>query len=128
MPNHTTRIETGILEKIPVPQYRCYFVQKNGDTEGWRAFQSENDGEAHDHAIGLFVGYPRADRVELWENSRLALTYGRIAAQTPTELRRLCYLAIAAAKKETDPKIKRIISSCAARLAQEAEALERREE
>lgn len=107
-------------------QYRCYFVQNDGLPAAWRSFASESDGEAQDHALGLFVGYPHADKVEVWHDTRLALTYSRAAMQTPAELRRLCYLAIAAAKKETDPEIKQKIASCASMLAQEAEALERR--
>jgi hypothetical protein len=63
----------------------------------------------------------------VWNSSRLTFAYSRSAAKTPGELRRLCYLAIAAAKKETDPKFKQIIASRAAALAQEAEALERSE-
>ena len=108
-----------------MPQYRCYFVQKDGLPAAWRAFECESDGEAHEHALGLLVSYPHANMVEVWEDTRLTLSYSRSASQTPAEMRRLCYLAIAAAKKETDPKIKQIIASCAARLAQEAEALVR---
>ena len=109
-----------------MPHYRCYFVQKDGLPAAWRVLDCENEHDAHDHALGLLVAYPHADLVEVWEDSRLTLSYSRSTAQTPTELRRLCYLAIAAARKETDPKIKQIIASCAARLAQEAEALTRR--
>ena len=113
--------ETGAV----MSQYRCYFVQKDGLPAAWRAFESESDGEAREHALGLLVSYPHADMVEVWEDTRLTLSYSRSASQTPAEMRRLCYLAIAAANKETDPKIKQIIASCAARLAQEAEALVR---
>ena len=108
-----------------MPQYRCYFVQMDGLPAAWRAFESESDEEAHDHALGLLVSFPHADMVEVWEGTRLTLSYSRSAAQTPGELLRLCYLAIAAANKETDPKIKQIIASCATRLAQKAEALVR---
>ena len=113
--------ETGKV----MPQYRCYFVQRDGHPAAWRAFQSESDGEAHDHALGLLVGYPHAEMVEVWEETRLIFNFSRPAMQTPAELRRLCYLALAAAAKETDLKIKQSIASCAARLAQEAEALDR---
>jgi hypothetical protein len=109
-----------------MPNYRCYFVQKDGVSAAWRAFESESDGEAQDLALGLLVGHPHADRVEVWNDARLTLSYSRSAAQTPAELRKLCYLALAAAKKEPDPKVKHIIASCAAMLAQEAEELERR--
>ncbi len=105
--------------------YRCYFIQKNGFPAAWRAFESKSDEEAHDHALGLLVAFPHAERVEVWDEARLALDYSRSAMQTPAELRRLCYLAIAAAKKEADPKIRQIIASCAARIAQDAEALAR---
>ena len=108
-----------------MPQYRCYFLQRDRHPAAWRAFQSESDGEAHDHALGLLVGFPHADKVEVWDDTRLIFNYSRSAAQTPAELRRLCYLALAAAAKETDLKIKQSIASCAARLAQEAEALAR---
>ena len=109
-----------------MPEYRCYFVQKDGAPAAWRAFESQNEVEAHDHALGLFVGYPEADRVEVWHNTRLTLSYSRSAMQTPGELRKLCYLDIAAANKEPDPNLRQLIASCAVALAQEAEALERR--
>ena len=109
-----------------MPHYRCYFVRKDGVPAAWRSFESESDGEAQDYALGLLVGYPQAERVEAWENARLTLDYSRSVTQTPTELRSLCHLAIAAARKETDPRIKQIIASCADMLAREAEALERR--
>ena len=105
--------------------YHCYFIQKDGGIAAWRAFESECDGEAHDHALGLLVGYPHANKVEVWDSSRQTLNYSRSAAQSPAELRRLCYLAIAAANKEPDLKIKQLIASRATMMAQEAEALER---
>jgi hypothetical protein len=108
-----------------VTHYRCYFVGESGAT-AWRAFVSESDGEAQDHALGLFAGYPYAEKMEVWEGGRLTFGFRRSWAQTPTQLRRLCYLAIEAAKKETDPEVKRTIASCAAKLAQAAEALERK--
>jgi hypothetical protein len=107
-------------------RYRTYFVQKNNAPAGWRSFEGESDREANDYALGLFVGYPHAEKVEVWDNSRLTLSYSRSGAQAPTEMHRLCYLALEAARKEPDPKIKQMIASCAAKLAQEAEALERR--
>jgi hypothetical protein len=107
-------------------QYYCYFIQKDGLCAAWRTFESESDGEAQDYALGLLAGFPHADKIEMWDGSRLTLSYSRATLQTPAEMRRLCYLAIAAARKETDPKSKQIIASAAATLAQEAEALERR--
>ena len=107
--------------------YRCYLVQKDGATVAWRVVESENDGAACDHALGLFVGYPHAEKVEVWDNTRLILSYCRSQAQTPAEMRKLCYLAIAVANKEIDGEIRKMVASRAATLAQEAEALERRE-
>ncbi len=109
-------------------QYHCYFVQKDGAAAAWRAFESANDGEAEDYALGLLSGYPEAHKVEVWDETRLTLDYTRSAARSASDLRRLCYLALAAAQKENNPRIKQIIASCAVRLAQEAEALERRED
>ena len=109
-----------------MPHYRCYFVEKGGGPTAWRYIESDSDGEANDHALGLLVGYPRADKVEVWNDLQQILSYSRSAVQTAAELRRLYSLAIGAAKKETDPKIKSILSSCAAVLAQEAESLEPR--
>lgn len=109
-----------------MPQYRCYFIQKDGSPAAWRSLHSDDEGAAHDHALGLLVAYPDADKVEVWDRTKLILRYSRSDLQTPTELRRLCYLALAAAKKETDPKLKVAIASHAVELAQEAEALERR--
>jgi len=106
-------------------QYYCYLIQEDGVCAAWRTFLSESDGEAQDYALGLFAG-SHADKIEMWDGSRLTLSYSRATLQTPAEMRRLCYLAIAAARKETDQKSKQIIASAAARLAQEAEALERR--
>ncbi len=42
------------------------------------------------------------------------------------KLRALCYRAIDAAKKQTDPDMKRLIAACAFALAQEAAESERR--
>jgi hypothetical protein len=107
--------------------YRCYFVQKDGATIAWHVVESENDGAARDHALGLFVGYANAEKVEVWDNISLILRYCRPEAQTPAEMRRLCYLAIAAANKEIDAELRKMVASRAATLAQEAEALERHE-
>jgi hypothetical protein len=107
-----------------VHYYRCYFVGKNGAPAAWRVFQSETDDEAHDHAIGLLVGFPKADKVEVWVRSRLTLSYKHSEAKTPSQLRRLCYLAIEASKKEADLEIKRMLAARAFALAQEAQAIE----
>lgn len=104
--------------------YRCYFVQKGGASAIRRNLQSESDEQARDHALGLLVGYPDADKVELWYSSRLALRYKRSMAQTPAELRRLSCLAIAAAEKEPDQHARNMIASHARALAQEAENME----
>jgi hypothetical protein len=103
----------------------CYFKRDTGTVVAWRALPNKSDGEARDHALGLFAAYPRADKVEVYDQARLILSYLRSDARTPTELRRLSYLAIDAAKKETDPEIRRVLASRAFALAQEAEALER---
>ena len=102
--------------------YRCYFVQKDGFPAASRSFESESDGEAQDYTLGLLVGFPHADRVEVWADPRLILNCSRSTTRTPAEMHRLRHLAIAAARKETDPKIRQTIASCAASLAQEAEA------
>ena len=107
-------------------QYRCYFTDREGASSGWLPLQCESDGEAHDRALGLFAGRPLADKVEVWKGARITLSYSRRVMRSPLELRRLCYLAIAAAKKENDPETKRTIAAGAFALAQEAEALERR--
>jgi hypothetical protein len=103
--------------------YRCYFVQKDGGTIAWRVVES--DGAACDHALGLFVGYQHAEKVEVWDNTRLILSYCRSQAQTPAEMRRLCYPAVAVANKEIDGEIRKTVASHAATLAQELGALER---
>lgn len=106
--------------------YRFNFIQKDGALAAWRSFQGVNDGEACDRALGLLAGYPHAEKIEVWNEASLIFGYDRSVAQTPAELRRLCYLAIAAAENETDLDIKRIIAARSFALAQEAEALERR--
>ena len=105
--------------------YRLYFIQKDGELADWRSFQGADDGEARDHALGLLAGFPHADKLEVWDDTALVFGYDHSGARTPGELRKLCHLAIAAAEKETDPEIKRIIASRSFALAQEAEALER---
>ena len=105
--------------------YRCYFIETDGIPAAWRAFQCESDREAQDYALGLFVGYPHVEKVEVWENTRLTFSYCRPVAHTPEDLRKLCFLAIAAAKKETDESTKLALAARVFALAQEAEALER---
>jgi hypothetical protein len=105
--------------------YRCYFVQNDGATVAWRVVQSESEREAYDHALGLFVGCPAAETLELWDNKRLVFSYRRSDAKSPAEMRRLCHLAIAAASRERDQEVKQTVASCAFALAQEAESLER---
>ncbi len=104
--------------------YRCYFVQNDGACAVRRNLQSASDEEARDYALGLLVGYPHADKVELWYSARLTLRYKRSTAQTPAELRRLSCLAIAAAEKEPDLHVRTMIASHAQVLAQEAENIE----
>ena len=106
--------------------YQCRFLQKNDVLVEQHFFQCGSDGEAHDHALGLLIGYSPADEVEVWKDARLSFSYARLPEQTPGELRKLCYLAIAAAKKESDTKMKLTIAWRAVVLAQEAELLERR--
>ena len=105
--------------------YLCYFFERDDATGSWCDLTSQTEDEAHDHALGLLVGHPRAERVEVWDKSRLTFSYNRSEAKTPADLRRLCYLAIAASEKEDNPTIRRTIASRAFSLAQEAEALER---
>jgi hypothetical protein len=106
--------------------YRCRFLKKNDVLVGQHCFQCESDGEAHDHALGLLIGHPPAEKVEVWKNARLSFSYTHLAEQTPGELRKLCDLAIAAAKKVSDKEMKLAIAWRAVALAQEAELLERR--
>lgn len=107
-------------------RYRFYFLREDGAAAANREFLCENDGQANDHAIGLLLGYPYAARVEVWENSRLTLSYDRSTAQTPEELRRLCRLAVGAARRESDAEIRQTITSHALALEEKADALERR--
>lgn len=106
--------------------YLCYFFEMDGATGSWCNLASQTEDEAHDHALGLLVGHPRAEKVEVWDKSRLTFSYSRSEAKTPVDLRRLSYLAIAASEKEDNPTVRRTIASCAFSLAQEAEALERK--
>ncbi len=103
--------------------YRSYLIDKDGAATALPPFSFESDGAAHDHAIGLLLGQPHAAKLEVWEGSRITLSYSRSVAKTPAELRRLCYLAIAASKRETNPRARRAIAAAAYALAQEAEAL-----
>src|SRR5580693_6279626 len=75
--------------------YRAYFIRKDGGTADWRSVQSESDRAAFDHALGLFVGYPHAERLELWDDTHRVFSYNQSQAQTPMEMRGLYYLAIA---------------------------------
>lgn len=105
--------------------YRCRFTDKEGAPSDWLPLRCESDGEAHGHALGLFAVRPLADKVEVWAGKRITLSYSHRDEASPAELRRLCYLAIAAAKKETDPETKRTIAAGAFMLAQQAQVLER---
>ena len=107
--------------------YRCYFFRDDGVAVAWCPFESDSDGGAHDHAMGLLIGHPLADTIEVWDMFGLTLRANRPALQTPAKLRNLCRLAIAAVDKEDDLDVKRSIASRAFALAQEAEALERRQ-
>ena len=99
-------------------------MQNDGASAIRRNLKSENDEQARNNAIGLLVGYPHAVKVELWYSSRLALRFKRSMAQTPEELRRLSCLALAAAEKEPDLNVRKMIESQAQVLAQEAESME----
>jgi hypothetical protein len=105
-------------------QYRCYFSDKKSETPGWLPLHCENDGAAHDQALGLFAGRLFSDKVEVWEGARMTLSYSRSIPKSPLELRRMCYLAIAAANDEVDAGSKRSIAAGAYALAQQAEVLE----
>ncbi len=107
--------------------YHSYLFGGDGTVTTLSSSSFENDAAANDHALGLFVGQPHAANLEVWEKSRKTLSYNRPFVKNPLELRRLCYLAIAASKLETDPDTKRSIAAGAFALAQEAEALTRRE-
>lgn len=106
--------------------YHSYLFGNDGTITTLFSSSFENDAAAHDHALGLFVGRPHAASLEVWERSRKTLSCNRPFPRNPLELRRLCHLAIAASKEETDPDIKRAIAAGAFALAQEAEALARR--
>jgi hypothetical protein len=103
--------------------YRAYFVRQDGGTADWRSVQSESDRAAFDHALGLFVGYPHADRLELWDDTHRVFSYNQSQAQTPMEMRGLYYLAIAAAAMEADRERKKAIASGAAAIAEELQHL-----
>jgi hypothetical protein len=103
--------------------YRAYFVRKDGGTADWRSVQSESDRAAFDHALGLLVGYPQAERLELWDDTHRVFSYNQSQAQTPMEMRGLYYLAIAAAAMEADRERKKAISSGAAAIAEELQHL-----
>lgn len=107
-----------------MPLYRCYFVSDDYTTTVSLTFYKSSDGAAHGHALDLFASNPLASKIEVWEGTRLILTYVRPKVETSQELRRLSALAADAAKKESDPQIRKSIAAYAAKLAQEAEAME----
>ena len=105
-----------------MPQYDCYTVEKNGAAATWLSFHKHDDEEACSYALALFDDDPLANRIEVWVGMRLVLSYGRTVEHTSDELRKLCALALEAARNESDPGIKRSIASYALSLAQEADA------
>jgi hypothetical protein len=108
-------------------KFRCYFIDESGVTSSWRSIEREADEAAHQHALGLLLGYAPAMIVEVWEGTNLTFRYSRLETlQTPAELRRLCYLALASAEQEIDITIKRAIAWGAVHLASQAEDMERR--
>jgi hypothetical protein len=63
------------------------------------------------------AGHAPAVIVEVWDDANLTCRYSRLEMpQTPAELRRLCYLALASAEQEIDSTIKRAIAWGAALL------------
>jgi hypothetical protein len=107
-----------------VRHYRCYFNQIDGTPVARRSFHSENDSEALDHALGLFVGYEHADKLELWDGTHLTYSRRRAESKTPAALRERSYLALAATRLEADPEIRIALVSRAVALVREAAALE----
>lgn len=64
------------------------------------------------------AGHAPAVIVEVWEDANLTFRYSRLEMpQTPAELRRLCYLALASAEQEIDSTIKRANAWGAAQFA-----------
>jgi len=107
-------------------KFRCYFIDENGAITSWLQLEREAHEAAHQHALGLLLGYSPAMIVELWEGADLTFRYSRLeTSQTPTELRRLCTLAIASAEEEIDVAVKRAVAWGAASLASQAEEMER---
>jgi hypothetical protein len=108
-------------------KFRCYFVDESGVISSWRSLEREAQEVAHQHALGLLLGYAPAMIVEVWEDTNLTFRYSRLETpQTPSELRRLCDLALASAEQEIDKTIKRAVAWGAAQLASQAEDIERR--
>lgn len=107
-----------------MPLYRCYFVAEDDTTTVSLTFYKSTDEAAHGHALDLFASNPLASKIEVWEGTRLILNYVRPKVETPQELRKLSALATDAAKKESDPQIRRSIAAYASKLAEEAEAME----
>lgn len=107
-------------------KFRCYFIDEHDAVSSWRQLEHEAHETAHQHALGLLPGYSPAMIVEVWEGAALTFRYSRLETpQTPTELRRLCSLAIAAGEAEIDVALKRAVAWGAASLASEAEEMER---
>jgi hypothetical protein len=110
-----------------MPVYQCYILENDGSSAASVSFNQDTNAQAQDYALRLFGAHPQANRVELWVNTRLLLSYARATvARSPGELRSLCARVLEAAYKETDPGIKRSVAAYALSLAEEAEALERR--
>jgi len=107
-----------------VPLYRCYFIADNDTTTMWRTFYKSDDEAAHGHALDLFAATPVSSKIEVWEGTRLVLSYVRPLPETAVEFRKLSALALAAANDEIDPEYKRSITAYAKYLKHEAEALE----
>lgn len=108
-------------------RFRCYFLDERGAAAAWRAVEHDSDEFAREHALGMLLGYPGATVVEVWESAALIYRYSRLEApQTPKELRRLSRLAIAAAERETDGRLKQAIVCGVASLVAQAAVLERR--
>jgi hypothetical protein len=106
-------------------KYRCYFIDEGAATVAWRPLERDALEAAQQHALGLLPGYPPAMIVEMWEGADLTFRYSRLeTAQTPSELRRLCSLALDAGEEEIDVTLKRAIAWGAASLASQAEVLE----
>jgi len=107
-----------------VPLYRCYFIAENDTTTMWHTFTKGDDEAAHGHAMDLFAARPVSAKIEVWEDTRLILSYARPMPKSAEEFRRLSALAFAAANDEADPVCRRSIAAYASQLKHEAEAME----